>query len=416
MLAAFRLSPAYRNIAFVDTHVKALPAAAIFAVASFFTSYALGLGHYGNLRSRSRIALLVLLLSLFAMGAASLVLSSIFYKQIGRHIVAIGTALFFVTEAVVRIFWHSRVASVTHNIVICSDDAYARELRVLLESASFHVQVLSVLRCESIDASILHATLADQRLHEIVIHGLPAALKPQLLEAIDQEVAVSSMDAFAERHFLKIPCNFIDADWFFQIDFKQHHPFYYRTKRLLDILFSVTGGLLASPALLIACLAIKLESRGPIFYSQVRVGQLQKPFTIWKLRTMRVDSESSGPQWARTGDPRVTRVGILLRKTRIDEIPQFWNIFCGEMALIGPRPERPEFVAKLAQTIPFYRQRHLAKPGLTGWAQICYRYGASEADAREKLSYDLYYLKNASPLLDLQILLQTVSAVAKGAR
>ena len=184
----------------------------------------------------------------------------------------------------------------------------------------------------------------------------------------------------------------------------------------MDIALSLVGTLLSAPILIVAIALIKLTSRGPVFYSQKRVGVGQNVFTIWKLRSMRIDSEKSGPQWAKAKDPRVTRVGRLFRKTRIDELPQFWNILHGEMSFIGPRPERPEFVEKLAGSIPYYRQRHLIKPGLTGWAQICYQYGASEEDAREKLSYDLYYLKNASFMLDMQIILQTIGAIAKGAR
>jgi lipopolysaccharide/colanic/teichoic acid biosynthesis glycosyltransferase len=131
---------------------------------------------------------------------------------------------------------------------------------------------------------------------------------------------------------------------------------------------------------------------------------------------MRQDAESAGPQWANLADSRVTQVGRMLRRMRIDELPQLWNIMVGDMAFVGPRPERPEFVARLELGIPFYRQRHLIKPGLTGWAQICFPYGASEGDAREKLSYDFYYLKNMSIPLDLQIVLQTIGAVAKGSR
>jgi lipopolysaccharide/colanic/teichoic acid biosynthesis glycosyltransferase len=184
----------------------------------------------------------------------------------------------------------------------------------------------------------------------------------------------------------------------------------------MDVGLALVGGIVALPILAASVLLISVTSKGPVFYSQIRVGEGQQPFRIWKLRTMRVDSEREGAQWAKIKDPRVTLIGKILRKTRIDEIPQFWNILIGEMSFIGPRPERPEFVEKLAKTIPYYRQRHLVKPGLTGWAQICYRYGASEEDAREKLSYDLYYLKNASWMLDLQIMLQTIGAIAKGAR
>jgi lipopolysaccharide/colanic/teichoic acid biosynthesis glycosyltransferase len=174
--------------------------------------------------------------------------------------------------------------------------------------------------------------------------------------------------------------------------------------------------LIASPILLLAMILIKLESRGPAIYSQERIGRFKRPFRIYKLRSMVSNAEVNGAQWASRSDSRVTRVGKLLRLTRIDEIPQFWNVIRGDMSLVGPRPERPEFVELLAREIPFYLQRHLAKPGLTGWAQINYPYGASVVDAGNKLMYDLYYVKRASLLLDLQIALRTLGTVMSGSR
>ena len=162
---------------------------------------------------------------------------------------------------------------------------------------------------------------------------------------------------------------------------------------------------------------IRLESPGSAIYSQIRVGRFNRRFRIYKLRTMVSNAEEDGgAQWAKKGDVRVTRLGRMLRKTRIDELPQLWNILRGDMSLIGPRPERPEFVEELSEQIPFYSQRHLVTPGLTGWAQINYPYGASVNDALNKLTYDLYYVKKASLLLDLQILLRTIGAISKGAR
>lgn len=417
MMAAFRLTPASYGIAQVETHILSQSAAAVFAAATFIGSYALGMGLSTNLQSRSRIVLLILLLTASTMGGTSLVISSLLYKQIGRYIIVICALLFFATETCVRIYWYRKMKKSIHYIIVCCDDIFFNQLCTLLSKAPFKIIVDCVFRPESANLPKLETALAKSRLiHEIVVQVNSGIFNQQLLAALDRGVAVSSMDIFTERHFHKIPAALIDTKWFLQIDLKQYHPFYYNFKRLLDISLSLIGGILAAPLLLIAIVGIKLESRGPAFYSQVRVGLFQKEFTIWKLRTMRLNSEIDGPQWAKASDPRVTRVGRILRKMRIDEIPQLWNILCGEMALVGPRPERPEFVSKLTQTIPFYRQRHLIKPGLTGWAQICYRYGSSEDDAREKLSYDLYYLKNASLLLDFQICLQTISEVTRGSR
>ncbi|MBK6723974.1 MAG: sugar transferase [Acidobacteria bacterium] len=166
---------------------------------------------------------------------------------------------------------------------------------------------------------------------------------------------------------------------------------------------------------MLAAILIKLESRGPIFYKQERVGKSGKTFKVIKFRSMRTDAEKDGkPIWAATNDERVTRIGRVMRATRIDEIPQFWNILKGDMSFVGPRPERPHFVKQLGTEIPYYDHRHLVAPGLTGWAQIKYPYGASVADARQKLQYDLYYIKNQSLTLDLVIVFETVKTVLFG--
>lgn len=190
-----------------------------------------------------------------------------------------------------------------------------------------------------------------------------------------------------------------------------------RLKRLGDVLVSGTLLLLALPLLLVAALLIRLEDGGPVLYSQLRSGLQAAPFRVWKLRSMRVDAERHGAQWVGRADPRITPIGRLLRLTRIDELPQLWAVLCGEMSLIGPRPERPEFVAELERLIPHYRLRHWIRPGLSGWAQVNYPYGASVEDAANKLSYDLYYLRNFSFWLDLLIFFKTIRLVfnAQGA-
>jgi len=190
--------------------------------------------------------------------------------------------------------------------------------------------------------------------------------------------------------------------------------FYKRARGVIDVALAIVIGLLTAPLMLLVALAIKLDSRGPIFYSQERIGLHNASFRIVKFRSMRVDAEANGPVWAGAGDSRVTRVGRWIRKLRIDELPQLINIIRGEMSLIGPRPERPVFIRQLEQQIPYYSERHLVKPGLTGWAQVRYPYGASFEDAREKHQYDLYYIKNQSPVLDMLILLETVRIVLFG--
>ncbi len=185
-------------------------------------------------------------------------------------------------------------------------------------------------------------------------------------------------------------------------------------KRCVDILLSVFGLFLAAPFFPLIALAIKLDSPGPLFFKQVRVGSGEKPFLLYKFRSMCQNAERNGAVWAAKNDARITRVGKFLRNSRIDEIPQLYNVLKGEMSFIGPRPERPEFVENLKKDIYYYSKRHTIKPGLTGWAQVRYPYGATVEDAKEKLRYDLYYIKNLSFLLDTQIIFETVKVVLFG--
>jgi exopolysaccharide biosynthesis polyprenyl glycosylphosphotransferase len=227
-------------------------------------------------------------------------------------------------------------------------------------------------------------------------------------------VMVDEADAFYEKLTGKIRGERPRLGQLVFADASRWSRLYKRARRLTDVALSGVIGLLASPLMLLTALAIKLDSRGPIFYLQERVGLHNKTFRIIKFRSMRVDAEANGPVWAGEYDPRVTRVGRWIRKLRIDELPQLFNIIRGEMSLIGPRPERPVFIEQLEKLIPYYSERHLVKPGLTGWAQVRYPYGASFEDAREKHQYDLYYIKNQSPMLDALILLETARTVLFG--
>src|SRR5262249_3477869 len=185
-------------------------------------------------------------------------------------------------------------------------------------------------------------------------------------------------------------------------------------KRAIDLLCALIVSVLSAPAMLLTAIAVRLDSPGPILYRQERVGESGRIFILRKFRSMRVDAEQGTPIWARDKDDRVTRVGRVIRLTRLDELPQLWNVLKGEMSFVGPRPERPFFVQQLAGAIPFYMSRHAVKPGLTGWAQVKYRYGSSVEDALEKLRYDLYYIKHLSLVFDLTILIDTVKVIASG--
>jgi sugar transferase (PEP-CTERM system associated) len=185
-------------------------------------------------------------------------------------------------------------------------------------------------------------------------------------------------------------------------------------KRAFDLLCMLVVFVLAAPAMVLTAIAVRLESPGPILYRQARVGENGRIFTLRKFRSMRVDAERGTPVWAKDQDDRVTRVGRVIRLTRLDELPQLWNVLRGEMSFVGPRPERPFFVQQLAEAIPFYMARHAVKPGLTGWAQVKYRYGSSVEDALEKLRYDLYYIKHLSLVFDLTILIDTLKVILSG--
>ena len=239
--------------------------------------------------------------------------------------------------------------------------------------------------------------------------GFPTAA---LLDARLRGVRVTDLLTFLERESGRVnvallhPSALIFSDGF-RCDFLR-----LATKRAFDVTASLTMLVLSAPIALLTALLVYLEDRGPVFYRQVRTGQNGRPFTILKFRSMRVDAEADGRAiWARANDPRVTRVGALIRKLRLDELPQLFNVLVGQMSFVGPRPERPAFVEQLAQTVPFYRQRHYVKPGITGWAQVRYSYGASSREAQDKLEYDLYYVKNHTLAFDLAVLLQTVEIV-----
>ncbi len=267
----------------------------------------------------------------------------------------------------------------------------------------------------------LRAFAEELDVHEIVVatddrrKGLPV---DDILECKMYGIRILEAADFYERQLGKIridtlhPSNVIFADGFTQAVIRSSE------KRVMDLLVSAIMLVATLPIIVVTAAAIYLESGGPVLYRQERVGRRGRVFTLLKFRSMRQDAEANGAVWALKNDMRVTRIGNFIRRTRIDELPQLINVLKGDMSFVGPRPERPQFVAELSQAIPYYDLRHYVKPGITGWAQILYPYGASINDAREKLQYDLYYLKNYSIFLDINILLQTIQVILwrKGAR
>ncbi len=242
---------------------------------------------------------------------------------------------------------------------------------------------------------------------------LPAAAIEALRRCLEEHRPVTNVAAFTEQVLHKVAVEDVEHGWFIENFSLRRRPLYEAGKRVSDVIISAALLVLTLPLLPFIALAVKC-TRGPLLFKQQRTGRHGKTFGAIKFRSMIAEAESNGPQWATKNDSRVTRAGRFLRATRLDEIPQLVNILRGEMSFVGPRPERPEFVDTLEKQIPFYAERHLVKPGLTGWAQINYPYGDSVEDALEKLRYDLYYIKNRSVLLDLSTVLKTVNTVLRG--
>jgi sugar transferase (PEP-CTERM system associated) len=319
-------------------------------------------------------------------------------------------------------------------ILVLGAGARAARLRALAEAPGSGIDVVGFVAMTGNERTIAEAVpreaianLSDHvvalRAGEVVLameerrNALPLA---DLLRVKTTGVHVNDIASFIERETGRVDLATTNPSvLIFSDGFSAGQRISKVGKRLFDILASLIVLVIGLPLALIAALAVKLDSKGPVLYRQPRVGLFGEPYDILKIRSMRTDAEAAGKAvWAAENDPRITRVGHIIRKLRIDELPQLWCVLKGEMSFVGPRPERPSFVDELERQLPYYAERHMVKPGLTGWAQINYPYGASVEDARVKLEYDLYYAKNYSPFLDLLILLQTVRVVLwpEGAR
>ncbi len=265
-------------------------------------------------------------------------------------------------------------------------------------------ELSEVVRSENIDRIVV--AMGERR------GQLPTAALLKL--SLAGTVSIEEGASFSERVTGRVSLNMLRPSWLIFSGRGRQARISGITRSVVHRLVALIGAILSLPIMLLTAILIKLDSKGPVFYRQERVGEHGRPFTLLKFRSMRVDAEKAGPVWASKGDDRVTRLGRIIRKIRVDEIPQFWNILRAEMNFVGPRPERPHFVAQLAKEIPYYEQRHLIPPGLTGWAQIKYTYGASLEDARQKLQYDLFYVKNQSLILDGIILFETIKIILFG--
>jgi exopolysaccharide biosynthesis polyprenyl glycosylphosphotransferase len=345
------------------------------------------------------------------------IISTIFFYLIPFFGIAPKTnlALFIIIFTVLEFGVRSLFNNLVENkfkkpALIVGNNEQARELaRFIKENPQLGYTLREII--DPGNASNLTEALAQPGLDTVVIS--PEAynlseITDTFYRALDKKINFYSLATFYERLTGQVPLGIINQTWFLDNLSEGNKTAYEALKRFGDILFGFIFGLCSLVVYPFVFIAIQIVSPGPVFYTQTRIGQLGKPFKIIKFRTMIPNAEAgTGAVWAKDNDERVTRVGRFLRRTRIDELPQFWNIIKGEMSLVGPRAERPEFHNQLVQEQPFYKERYLIKPGLSGWAQINFRYGASNKDAIEKLKYDLYYIKNRSFLLDIGIILKT---------
>jgi sugar transferase (PEP-CTERM system associated) len=412
--------------------------AGLYGLANLISLLAFGL--YSS-RQRSRAAgvfIRLIAAVLIATGVLALAFYLIPDLYLGRGILAISALISLAGVAVSRgVFLHVVDESLFKRRVLVygagQRTAAIASLRRRSDRRGF--EVVGYIQPEGEGVSVPPETLLNAsegilplcrrlEVHEVVVamedrrRGFPIL---GLLECRLAGIEVTELLTFLERETGRVRIDVLNPSWMIFGDGFRRDPFRLFSSRAVDLLASALLLILALPLMLLTVLAIKLEDgwRAPIFYGQERVGLGGQQFRVLKFRSMRTDAERDGKaQWAQKSDPRVTRVGAVIRKLRVDELPQILNVLVGQMSFVGPRPERPQFVAELAQKIPYYVQRHCVKPGITGWAQLCYPYGSSEEDALEKLQYDLYYIKNNTLLFDLAILVQTAEVVfmGKGAR
>lgn len=372
-------------------------------------------------------------LSLVAMSVVSFVLPDV---DIWRSVFAYGLA-FAVAGILISRTIFARIADLDqlkHTVILLGAGKRARRIKDMERGvAGPGFRTVAIIRMTENEVEFddaedfetvqpLAAFATNLRAEEIVVASeerrgtLPVE---DLLACKMEGIRITDATTFIEQQTGAVDLESVSPSWLiFSDGFGRSGRFDLFLKRLFDVTTSTLLLLITLPVLICTAVAIKLTSPGPVFYRQERVGQGGRHFMVLKFRSMRADAERNGPQWARANDDRVTPVGRLIRTARIDEIPQIFNVLTGDMSFVGPRPERPVFVEQLATEIPFYLERHRVKPGITGWAQINYPYGASVEDARHKLQYDLYYIKNYSIFLDLLVLVQTLRVVLwpEGAR
>ena len=325
------------------------------------------------------------------------------HPDIGEKILVVGTGQTALDTA--EAVWERRDAGYRIVGFVSENGAKPKEKLGRSEILGRAIDLEGIIRSEKIDRVVI--AVRERR----GAFPTEALLKMSLAG----DVSIEECTSFFERITGKVHVDMLRPSWLIFAGRRRDSPIRAVIREIIHRLLALIGLIFSLPIAILTAIVIKLESRGPIFYKQERIGRNGRLFNVIKFRSMKTDAEADGmPIWAASNDERTTRVGKIIRKLRIDEIPQFWNIMKGEMNFVGPRPERPHFVKQLATEIPFYEHRHLVAPGLTGWAQIKYPYGASVSDAIQKLQYDLYYIKNQSLALDMMIVFDTVKTVLFG--
>ena len=425
---------------FLDSHAIPDDLNPLLPKATTFTLVMLGLmtasGLY-DLESRGGIRALLQRLGLsFGLGLVTMSLLFYFFPALlvgrGAFLLAFGLALFGILVSRALFIRWARVGVLKKRALVLGTGSRAAHVEAMLarRSHASNIQIIGYLPMGGSHHFVDHARILDTQeslselatrlqVSEIILAvrdrrggGMPVQ---SLLECKLRGINILELSSFFERENGHLQLDSMNASWMILAEGFTQGMLRDTVKRLFDLLVSAAMLAVTLPIMALATLLIKLESPGPVLYRQERVGQGGRSFTILKFRSMCADAEKDGkPRWAGQNDSRVTLVGRFIRRTRIDELPQIFNVFFGEMSFVGPRPERPYFVQDLTQKIPYYGVRHTVKPGITGWAQVRYPYGASDEDAMHKLQYDLYYVKNHSLFLDLMILFQTAQVVLWG--
>ncbi len=421
---AHRLSPSYLAD---PTATPATQVALVHVVATTLAGHAVGLYERPVVRSRSLSGQRA-----FAAGSIAMLLTLVFfyavrYRPIGRWVAALGwigtTGGILLTREGAR-----RVAGGgERRVLFVESSPLVRATVAALETArpgAFHVMTLDAAAAASPalggrEADELVALCAARGIDDVVVPNADAALEPWVRPALGCLALgcrlVTEAD-FYEETLERVPVEHVPADWLLSRGWDTSDPWREAAKRCTDVIGVLIAVPVALPLVALAALAIVVDDGGAMLFPQTRVGRFGRPFTMWKLRTMKPSAESGSARFTLDRDPRLTRVGRWLRKLRVDELPQLWNVLRGEMSWVGPRPEQAAIVHELERSIPFYAWRHQVRPGITGWAQLKHPYTASLAEARHKLELDLYYIRHRSWALDLGILLRTLTAFAAGAR